>query len=89
MERELVVIAGDDIGREVVPLAVRGLRAVLPDARTIDAEAGYDHAWRTGQSIEQPTLELVQQARSVLMGPEREFPEGVASALLQLTRAFD
>lgn len=89
MSRELVVIAGDDIGREVVPLAVRCLRALLPDVKLWDVEAGWEHAWRTGAPISEEGLARARTVRTVLMGPERPFPAGEPSALERLTRAFD
>lgn len=86
---ELVVVAGDDVGREVVPLAAQVLRATLPGLRLHDAEAGYDHAWRTGQSVDAVTLDLLQRVRYVLCGPERPFPEEAESATQAMTRALD
>jgi homoisocitrate dehydrogenase len=88
-ERELVIIPGDDIGREVIPLAAQVLRAALPAVRLRDAEAGYQHAWRTGEAIDGATLDLARRIRYVLLGPERPFPEGTPSALEHLTRALD
>jgi homoisocitrate dehydrogenase len=88
-ERELVIIPGDDIGREVIPLAAQVLRAALPTVRLRDAEAGYQHAWRTGEAIDAATLDLARRVRYVLLGPERPFPEGTPSAIEHLTRALD
>ncbi|HEX8682491.1 MAG TPA: isocitrate/isopropylmalate family dehydrogenase [Ardenticatenaceae bacterium] len=89
VERELVIIPGDDIGREVIPLAAQVLRAALPIVRLWDAEAGYQHAWRTGEAIDAATLDLARRVRYVFIGPERPFPEGTPSAIEHLTRALD
>ena len=42
--RTLCVMPGDGIGQEVIPAAVRLLRAVAPDLQTETAAAGWDSA---------------------------------------------
>ena len=49
--RELVVIPGDGIGREVVPAAVRVLHALCPEIRVIEADAGWDCFQANGTSV--------------------------------------
>lgn len=89
MTRELVVIAGDGIGREVIPLAVTCLRATLPDVRCRDAEAGWGEARRTGSPLSLETWEDIRSVGSVLMGPER-LPSGEGlTALDGITQALD
>ncbi len=87
--REVVVIPGDGIGREVIPLATGLLRAVCPDVRLIAAEAGAGHARRTGLAVDPLAVEQVRLAGSALMGPEAALPPGIPSAFATLRRALD
>jgi hypothetical protein len=85
----LTVIAGDDIGREVIPLAVQCLRAVRPDLVPYDGEAGDGEAQRTGFPISEATARLCVETEAVLMGPERPPHEGLPRALDVLTEILD
>jgi homoisocitrate dehydrogenase len=88
----LCVIPGDGIGQEVIPAAVRVLRAVIPDLETITAEAGWDCFQRTGSSLPEATLQAVRDCGAGLFGavssPSRKVP-GYRSAILQLRRELD
>jgi hypothetical protein len=85
----LTVIAGDDIGREVIPLAVQCLRAVRPDLKTYDGEAGDSEAQRTGFPISEATARLCVETEAVLMGPERPPRQELPRALDVLTDILD
>ncbi len=89
---KLVVIPGDGIGREVVPAAVRVLRAVLPALEIVEAEAGWRTFQRLGVSVPQETVEAVRAAGAALFGavqsPARKVP-GYRSAILTLRSALD
>lgn len=89
MSRRLVVLSGDDVGREVIPLAIQLLRLLLPEVTILEGESGIEHEWRTGQPIDPPLLAQAREVGSILMGPEREAHEAVASALVQLTELLD
>lgn len=90
-QRELVVIPGDGIGREVIPAARRVLHALCPNTRVIEADAGWDCFQRTGTSVPEETLELVRQAGAALFGAVSSPSYAVAgyrSAILTLRRAL-
>ncbi|CAM2006811.1 isocitrate/isopropylmalate dehydrogenase family protein [Acanthopleuribacter pedis] len=89
--RELVVIPGDGIGREVVPAAVRVLHALCPETRVVEADAGWDCFQATGTSVPEATLDLVRQAGAALFGAvsSPSYPvKGYKSAILTLRRAL-
>ncbi len=89
VSQSLMVIAGDDIGREVIPLAVQCLRALLPDLLNYDGEAGDGEAQRTGFPISETTARLCIEANAVLMGPERPPHKELPRALDVLTEILD
>ncbi|CDF86220.1 3-isopropylmalate/3-methylmalate dehydrogenase [Pseudomonas knackmussii B13] len=85
--RELCVIAGDGIGREVLPPAVAVLQKVLPELHLREAEAGWDCFQRHGTSVPEATFEALRQCGAGLFGavssPSHKV-EGYRSAILQL-----
>lgn len=85
--RELCVIPGDGIGREVVPPAVAVLQKLLPDLRLREAEAGWDCFQRHGTSVPEATLEALRACGAGLFGavssPSHKV-EGYRSAILRL-----
>lgn len=89
---ELVVIPGDGIGREVIPAAVRVLRAVIPDLEPVDAEAGWDCFQRRGVSVPDETLAAIRSAGAALFGavssPSGKV-EGYQSAILTMRQELD
>jgi homoisocitrate dehydrogenase len=89
VSRELVAIAGDGIGREVIPLAVQCMREVMPGLRAIYAEAGQDQMRRDGGPLEPRVLHLIMEVGSALMGPEGQVSAGQQSATAQLVQALD
>ncbi len=66
--KQLCVIEGDGIGREVIPAAVAILEKVIPDLRIHNAEAGWDCFTRTGTSVPQETLAVINQCGAALFG---------------------
>ncbi len=64
----LCVIEGDGIGREVVPAAVRVLKAVLPEVEVHFAEAGMDTFHAKGTPLPEETLALAREIGAVLFG---------------------
>lgn len=88
----LCVIPGDGIGLEVVPAAVEILHAVIPDLKTVPAEAGWSCFQKHGVSVPPETLETIRQCGAALFGavssPSRKV-EGYRSAILSLRQSLD
>jgi homoisocitrate dehydrogenase len=65
---ELCVIEGDGIGHEVIPAALKVLKAVVPDVVIHQAYAGFECMKERGTPLPQETIDLVLQHRTVLFG---------------------
>ena len=52
----LCVIEGDGIGKEVIPAALKVIRAVLPDVEVVPASAGWEYFQQHGESVPEETL---------------------------------
>ena len=65
---KLCVVEGDGIGREVVPVAVRVLRQLMPDLEVFNAEAGWDRFQMTGEALPEETVQRAKEAQAVLFG---------------------
>lgn len=82
-------IPGDGIGHEVVPAALRVLRALVPDVRVTEARAGFACFEETGTALPEQTLRAIEQADATLFGavssPTRPVPgyRSVISVLRQ------
>jgi homoisocitrate dehydrogenase len=91
MTHRICAISGDGIGREVVPAAIRVLRALPVDLEVIEAEAGFDCFQRTGQAIPPDTLAEIGRSEATLFGavasPSHPV-EGYRSAIVTLRRHF-
>lgn len=89
---KLCVIAGDGIGREVIPAAVRVLRAAIPDLETVEAEAGWDCFQRRGTAVPDETLAAIRECGAALFGAvsSPSYPvDGYRSAILTLRQTLD
>lgn len=88
----LCVIAGDGIGREVVPAACRVLARLRPDIGMIESEAGWDTFQRVGQALPDATLATARACGAVLFGavssPSHRV-DGYRSPIVALRRALD
>ncbi|HEX9019254.1 MAG TPA: isocitrate/isopropylmalate family dehydrogenase [Anaerolineaceae bacterium] len=88
----LCVIEGDGIGREVIPAAVRVLRAAVPGLETVEAEAGWECFQRHGASVPAETLAAIRSCKAALFGavssPSRKV-EGYRSAILTMRQELD
>src|SRR5690606_39243425 len=88
----LVVIPGDGIGREVVPVAVQALEKLLPELKTVEAEAGWDCFQRTGSAVPEATLQVLRDSGAGIFGavssPSGQRVPGYRSAILQLRQAL-
>ncbi len=65
---ELCVIEGDGIGREVIPAAVKVLKAVLPEVVIHPAQAGFECMKQHNTPLPQATVDLAIHCRAVLYG---------------------
>jgi homoisocitrate dehydrogenase len=89
---DLCVIEGDGIGREVIPQAVRVLRAAVPGVTAYRAEAGWECFQRRGASVPTETLAALCGCKAGLFGavssPAHKV-EGYRSAILTLRQELD
>lgn len=87
----VVVIPGDGIGREVVPPVAEILQVFLPDAKFIQAEAGFGAYERSGTPLPETTLAACQEADAILFGAVTTPPDlpGYRSPILRLRRDLD
>ena len=86
------LIPGDGVGQEVIPAAAQVMRAVMPDLRFVDADAGWDCFLRTGTALPDATVEAVAAADGALFGATQspnEVVPGYRSPILALRRRFD
>lgn len=84
---ELCVIEGDAVGHEVIPAAVRVLKAILPEVNVHHAEAGFESFEKYGTSLPQETIDLAEKCRAVLFGAASSpsYPvEGYFSPIIRL-----
>ncbi len=92
MNPRLCVIEGDGIGHEVVPVAVRLLKSLLPELEVVPADGGWDCFRRRGEAIPAETLEKARYCRAVLFGavasPAHKVT-GYRSAIVTLRRELD
>ncbi|WP_044873491.1 isocitrate/isopropylmalate family dehydrogenase [Pseudomonas sp. LFM046] len=88
---KLVVIPGDGIGREVVPLAVEALEKLLPDLQTVEAQAGWETFQRSGCAVPEATFQALRDCGAGIFGavssPSQRVP-GYRSAILQLRQTL-
>ncbi|HWE61490.1 MAG TPA: isocitrate/isopropylmalate dehydrogenase family protein [Chloroflexota bacterium] len=91
MAHRICAIAGDGIGREVVPAALLVLRGLLPGLTVVEAEAGFDCFTRRGEAVPAETLAAIASCEATLFGatasPSAPVP-GYRSAIVTLRRHF-
>ncbi len=82
----IVLIPGDGIGREVIPAVATVLRALLPNARFVEAEAGFGAYERHGTPLPDATLAACRDADAILFGAVTTPPDipGYRSPILRL-----
>ena len=89
---KICIIPGDGIGQEVIPAAVRVLRAVMPGLETIHAEAGWECFLNRGVSVPPETMKAIHECGAALFGavssPARKV-EGYRSAILTLRQGLN
>jgi isopropylmalate/isohomocitrate dehydrogenase-like protein len=90
--KKVCVIAGDGIGQEVVPQAVRVLEAMHAPLRFASAEMGLACHARTGSYLPESTLQSIRDSDATLFGAITSPPAGTAnysSPILALRKQFD
>ena len=90
--KQLCVIEGDGIGREVIPAAVSILEKVIPDLKIHSAEAGWDCFIRTGTSVPPLTLVMINQCGAALFGAvssPSHFVNGYRSAVITMRQELN
>lgn len=86
---KLCVIAGDGIGQEVVPQAVRVLQSLLPALQTVSVDAGWATFREQGTALPDATLAAARDCGAVLFGAVSSPARAVAgyrSPIVQLRR---
>ena len=88
----LCVIPGDGVGQEVIPCAVEVLQRLLPNLRTVEADAGWACFQRTGNALPDDTKTKISDCTAALFGavssPSKKV-EGYRSPIIQMRQHFD
>ncbi len=88
----ICLIAGDGVGKEVIPAAAEVLAALGLGLRFVEAPAGFEHFQKTGNAIPDETLAEVASAGVALFGATSSpstVVAGYRSPILALRKAFD
>ncbi len=87
----IIVIPGDGIGHEVIPAVAGIIRALLPGATFVEAEAGYGAYERHGTPLPDATLAACREADAIFFGAVTTPPDipGYHSPILCLRRELD
>lgn len=92
MNNRVVLIPGDGVGREVIPVAAEVLAALGLGLTFVEAHAGFEHFQRAGNALPDETLAEVEAAGVALFGatssPSTIVP-GYRSPILALRKTFD
>jgi homoisocitrate dehydrogenase len=90
--KNLCVIPGDGVGREVIPCAVEVLRRVLPSLSVVEADAGWETFTRVGNALPDETIARIRSCGAALFGavssPSKKV-EGYRSPIVQMRQRFD
>ena len=79
----VVTMPGDGIGNQVLPEALRLLKAVEFDAEYIHADIGWDCWCREGNALPQRTIDLLAEHKLGLFGAITSKPKNLAEAELR------
>jgi len=91
-DMKIVVIPGDGIGAELIPLVQATIHRLLPpDTQIIEAEAGFAAYARHGTSLPERTLTACRAADAILFGAVTTPPDiaGYRSPILQLRQSLN
>ncbi len=83
-QRTIVTMPGDGIGNQVMPEAIRVLRAAAFEADYVHAEVGWGCWMREGNALPERTIELLSQHKVGLFGAITSKPKKAAEAELPL-----
>jgi homoisocitrate dehydrogenase len=90
--RRVCLIAGDGVGKEVIPAAAQVLASLGLGLRFVEAPAGFDYFSKTGNSIPDSTLAEVEACGVALFGATSSpstLVEGYRSPILVMRKTFD
>lgn len=89
---KLCVMPGDGIGKEVIPVAVDVLHAVLPELEIVEMPAGWEAFEQYGASVPAETLTTIRECGAGLFGAVQSPSykvEGYRSAILTMRQELD
>lgn len=87
---KIAVLPGDGIGKEVVPVAVDVLKAVMPDAEYIDVDVGHERFVREGTAMSDDDFDTIKNCDCILFGAITSPPKNCyKSVILTLRRELD
>jgi methanogen homoisocitrate dehydrogenase len=91
MKKNICVIEGDGIGKEVIPEALKVLKALNLDASYTFAKAGLQCFQETGTSIPDETIDLCKNSDAILFGAVTSPPNipNYKSAIITLRKELD
>ncbi|HZQ07639.1 MAG TPA: isocitrate/isopropylmalate dehydrogenase family protein [Anaerolineae bacterium] len=88
----ICIIPGDGVGQEVIPAAVSVLESLQLGLEFVNADAGFEHFQKTGNSIPEATLKTVASCDATLFGATSSpmtRVEGYRSPILALRKSLD
>ncbi len=87
---KIAVLPGDGIGKEVVPVALDVLRAVLPGAEYVPVDVGHERFLREGTAMSEADFEAIKGCDCILFGAITSPPKKCyKSVILTLRRELD
>ncbi len=87
---KIAVLPGDGIGKEVVPVALDVLRAVLPGAEYVPIDVGHERFLREGTAMSEADFEAIKGCDCILFGAITTPPKKCyKSVILTLRRELD
>jgi homoisocitrate dehydrogenase len=90
---KICLIAGDGVGKEVIPVAAEVLAGLGLDITFVEAEAGFEYFRQSGDAIPDKTLAEIGGAGLALFGatssPTTGSVAGYRSPILAMRKAFD
>jgi methanogen homoisocitrate dehydrogenase len=87
---KIAVLPGDGIGKEVVPVAVDVLKAVMPEAEYVYVDVGQERFTREGTAMSEQDIETIKNCDCILFGAITSPPKKCyKSVILTLRQALD
>ncbi|MBM4422728.1 MAG: isocitrate/isopropylmalate dehydrogenase family protein [Chloroflexi bacterium] len=92
-QSKICVVAGDGVGKEVIPAAVEVLGSLGLGLEFVEADAGFERFQKSGNAIPDATLAEIESAGVAMFGatssPTTGAVAGYRSPILAMRRAFD